>query len=138
MTEGVKWTLAGVIAFLISIVGGLIILKFGVNIRPEELKWVIGVSIPILIILWAGFVKAVESMKQKELSKYYEEMNNKADRTLTDSRFKEQEIIVNDFKEKNESQINSIHQFMASIDSNIKNVDSKLAEMNTYLLNKKR
>jgi low affinity Fe/Cu permease len=138
MTEGIKWTLAGVIAILISVLGALIVLKFGTRLTDEELKWIIPVYISVLIVLWIGFVKSVDTTEKKRREKYDEDMNNKADRTLTDSRFKEHEIVMLDHKETNEAQINAIHEFMASIDHKMEGFDSKLDSLTSFLLNKKR
>jgi hypothetical protein len=138
MTEGIKWTLAGVIAFLISILGALIVLRFGRDITQSELNWIIGIYISLMLVIWGGYVRAVVIAKDKEKDKYNEDMNAKADRTLTDSRFREQEIVTNDLKEKSEAQINGIHEFMASIDHRMEGFDSKLDSLTSFLLNKKR
>ena len=138
MTEGIKWTLAGVIAFLISILGALIVLRFGKDITHSQLNWAIGIYISVILVIWGGYVKAVVSAEDKKKDKYEEDMNAKADRTLTDSRFKEQEIIMIDHKETNEAQINAIHEFMASIDHKMGNFDSKLDSLTSFLLNKKK
>jgi hypothetical protein len=138
MTEGIKWTLAGVIAFLISILGALIVLRFGKDIAQNELNWIIGVYIGLMLAIYTGYIRAVITADDKVKNKYDSDMEAKADRTFTDSRFKEHEIVMIDHKETNEAQINAIHEFMASIDHKMEGFDSKLDSLTSFLLNKKR
>jgi hypothetical protein len=138
MTEEIKWTLAGIIVVIISLVGNLMVLRFATNVTQVELNWIIGISVPCLFVLWGGFVKYAGKMKQVEMDKLIENINKKADREATEAKFREQQTIINDHKETNEAQINAIHEFMASIDSKMGAFDSKLDSLTSYLLNKKR
>lgn len=138
MTEGIKWTLAGILAFLISIAGAMIVFKFGNKIVSNEFKWIFPLIISVLIVLWGGFVRASERAKDKEVDKFLTEINSKADKFEMENRFREQQILFADHKENNEAQINAIHEFMASFDSKIGSIDSKLDSLNSYLLNTKR
>lgn len=130
MVEEIKWTLAFIIAVIITIVGGFLVVKFGPVISKSTLDWILAISIPLAFVLVTGFVKWTGGVKKSEMEKIFMEINKKANESDTLAR---EALIINslkDQKEINKVHIDAIHEFMASIDSELKSI-------NSYLLNNK-
>lgn len=118
MNDGIRWTLiGGLVGIILLALASFIYYKILIALPQTGFNWGLAISIafPVYsgVLVWG--VKFFDKKNKSEILQIYKDMDQKADKPD----LKKLEQRLDDHKETNDVQFDSIHEFMISIDNKL-------------------